>query len=122
MEREVEKTKSLEELEIGMFSIRHFVLEMIMAQDGVLSYMDQEQEQQLVTMSREWTKIERDNPIVFCHINAVSTYLMYAKMLVNTSGINSGMRASLSNFIKTPQHIDEETMRALDDHITENYK
>ncbi len=65
MGKEVAEVTLLKDTEKGKFSFRHFVLEMIMAQDVTIKSMDKEQEKHLFSMSIEQTKIERNNPTIF---------------------------------------------------------
>jgi hypothetical protein len=119
---EVAEIKSRSNVEIGRFSIQHFVLEMTLAQDVVLKNLNEEQEKHLIAMSVEHTKIERSNPDVFGNLNAVPTSLLYAKKIVNASDASVEKKAVSANLIKAPLHVDQETMKHLEDFVITKYK
>lgn len=121
MGQEAASVRSRSDVEIGRFSIRHFVLEMIISQDVVIETIGTEQEKYLIAMSIERTKMEHANPDIFGGLNTISTSLLYAKKMVSISHKNVGGKEVLTDFIQAPRNMDQETIQYLENYFVSNY-
>ena len=117
----VERVKAFSLLDIGMFSYRHFVLEMIIAQDVVIKNLSEEQERTLFLLTLEHTKIERNYPDIFSGIHIVPTALLYAKKVI-IDNQSAGMENALSKFIKAPSFVGKDEINYLNEYINVKYK
>jgi hypothetical protein len=85
MTSNVKNLNSMNEVEQGKFSFRHFILEFILAQDIVFENLSTEQEQQLFFLNSEHKKIKNNHPNVFSQLNVVPSNLLYAKKATRTT-------------------------------------
>gem|GEM_PF-2051680 len=116
--KEVTDVQSRNNIDKGMFSFRHFVLEFMLAQDVVIENLSEEQEKNLISLSFEHTKIKSNYPDIFSNLNALPTSLLYAKKLRNENQAN----ADLLDFIKSPVFVDQSTVKYLENYINVKYK
>jgi hypothetical protein len=121
MSKEVAEKQMRSDMEKGMFSFRHLVLEFILAQDMVLENLNEEQDRYLFMLSFEHTKIEKNYPDIFSDLNTLPTYLLYAKKIMDIPDANADMKVRLMDFIQAPVSIEPETMRSLEDYFTAKY-
>jgi len=119
---EVPNVCGLSLLEIGMFAYRHFVLEMIIAQDIVIKNMSEEQYRTLFLLASERMEIKRNYPDIFSGIHIVPTALMYAKKLKNDNLVRADMRGTLDNFILAPTFVDQTSWKYLNEQINNIFK
>jgi hypothetical protein len=108
---EVQYVGGLSLLEIGMFAYRHFVLEMIIAQDIVIRNMSEEQARTLFLLASERMEIKRSYPDIFSGIHIVPTALMYAKKLKNDNLVRADMLDTLNNFMQAPTFVGQTTWK-----------
>ena len=95
----------------------------MLTQDAVLKNLNTEQERQLFLLSMDHKEIKQTNLDIFSNLNDLPTNLLYAKKMINDSGVkNAEMKNSLSDFIKTPLAIDQQTAGYLEDYIKVKYK
>ena len=119
---DVQNVGGLSLLEIGMFAYRHFVLEMIIAQDAVIKNMNGEQARTLFLLASERMEIKISYPDIFSGIHIVPPALLYAKKLKNDNLVRADMRGTLDNFILAPTFVDKTTWQYLNEQINNNFK
>jgi len=122
---EVSDIRLKKDVEKGMFSFRHFVLEYMLAQDVVLKNLSLEQEKQLFLSSFEHKKTRQNYPDIFGNLNDLPTNLLYAKKIMNDSDFefeSAEQRTELSNFIQAPVVIDQRIMGQIENHFNVKYK
>jgi len=118
----VKNVKILTLEEQGKFSFRHFVLEMIIAQDVVIKNMSEEQERTLFLLAIEHSEIKRNNPDIFGGFHTASTALLYAKKVTNDNQVRADMKQPLADFLRAPSFVDQATMKYLNDYINNKFK
>jgi hypothetical protein len=114
-----------EDLERGMFSYRHFVLEYILAQDFVLKSLNLEQEKKLFLLSLEHKKKKQNYMDIFSELNYLPTYFLYAKKILNEAEFkfdNIEQKNILIKFVQGPVAIDKQMVGYLEDYINNKYK
>ena len=123
---DVKGIRLLSDVEQGMFTFRHFVVEFMLAQDAVLKNLSAEQEKQLFLLSFEHKKIKQSYSDIFGKLNDLPANLLYAKKIMNDSDFrfeNAEMRKTLSDFIQAPVVIDRRIINFIeDDYIDGKYK
>ena len=96
---------SLEIIEQGRFTFRHFLLEFMLSQDFVLNNLYLKQEIQLFLLSFEHTKIINMHNDIFGSINNLPIDFLYAKRIINDPNYNfenTEQKEALSVFIREP--------------------
>ena len=122
---DVKSVRLLNDVEQGMFSFRHFVLEFMLTQDVVLKNLSVEQEKQLFLLSFDHKKIKQNYSDFFGPLNNLPTNLLYAKKVMSDSNFkfgNAEIKKALSDFIQAPIVIDQQTMDFVEDYINVKFK
>jgi hypothetical protein len=111
-------------VEQGMFTFRHFVLEFMLIQDIVLMKLNAEQEKRLFLLSFEHKKIKRKYSDIFSNMNELPVDLLYAKKILNDTDYkfeNAEQKKVLSEFIQAPVSIDKSVMSKVEEYINVKY-
>jgi len=122
---EIPNVQLKKDLERGLFSYRHFVLEYMLAQDIVLKNLNLEQEKQLFLLSFEHKKNKQNYLDIFSNLNDLPTNFLYAKKILNDADFkfeNTKQKNILLNFIQAPVILDKQTASYLEDYINAKYK
>ena len=119
---DVEDVQLLTDIGQGMFSFRHLVLEMIIAQDVIINNLSKKQEKSLFLLSIEHSKIKKNYPNIFSGVNNVPTALLYAKEITKENRVAENMKGKLNELIKAPIFVEQDVMRYLEDYISAKFK
>jgi hypothetical protein len=117
--------RAKKDVDQGMFTFRHFVLEFMLTQDAVFENLSREQEKQLFLLSFEHRRIKRENSNIFGKLNDLPVNLLYAKKILNDSDYkfeSAEIKKALSDFIQAPVSIDQRIIDKVDDYINVKYK
>jgi hypothetical protein len=122
---EAANIRSYNSVEQGMFSFRHFILELLLTQDVVFKKLSLEQDKQLFSLCFEHKKIKNSYSDIFSNLNALSVNLLYAKKALNDPDFkfeSAEQKKALSDFIKAPQSIDQRIIDNIEKYINVNCK
>jgi hypothetical protein len=122
---DVKNIRLQEEVEQGIFTFRHFVLEFMLAQDVVLRNLSLEQEKALFLLTFEHKKMKSDYSDIFSNLNIVPTNVLYVKKVMNDPDFkfqSTTQRNIFLDFVQAPILIDQQQMRIIDEFINVKYK
>lgn len=116
---DIEDIQTQSALNQGRFSLRHFVIDMILAQDAVIDNLSMEQLDGLVDLTLERTQIKNSYPEIFSSFSIFPSTLLYAKILVKNDLATEYMKKILTEFIQNPVIIRQDMLDYLDDYFNE---
>ena len=122
---EVKDIRLLQESEQGGFSFRHFVLELMLAQDAVFKNLSAEQEEQLFVLTLEHKQMRQDYSDIFGNLNEVPFNLLYAKKITSDPTVifdNMELKNALLDFIQSPGIPGQSIMDYIEDYVSVKYK
>ncbi|MDR1380604.1 MAG: hypothetical protein LBJ47_03890 [Tannerella sp.] len=115
----------LNDVEQGRLTFRHFVLELMLAQDVTLKNLRPEQEKQLFLLSMEHGKIKDRYSDIFSNLNSVPTNLLYAKKAIGDPDFkfeNAEQKKAVLEFVQAPLAIDQRIADNIEYHVKSIYK
>ena len=110
--------------EKGIFSIKWLVFEMILTQDSVLSCMDKDSIDMLLSSSKENIKIKNDNPSIFSSLNTIPTYLLFAKHIMKDEAFRLFGKEDkhiITRFVENPVGVPDSVIPLIMKYIGSNY-
>ena len=114
------------DIEIGRFSFRHFVLGFMLAQDIVLENLSLEQEKQLILLSTENKNIKKSYSDIFGNWTDIPVNLFFAKIIINDPNLkfeSDEQKKALSDFIQSPAYIlDQRIIGFVEDFVNVKFK
>lgn len=104
----INSIKNKTDIEKGRFSFQCFFLELLIAQDAILSKMNQEQENSICASLFRNIEAKNAESDIFGEINSVSTSLILAKMALRNPNyeISETQREELNLFVKSPSFLN----------------
>jgi hypothetical protein len=119
---EVKGTLIMSLVEQGKFSLRHFVLEFMLAQDVVINHLNVEQEEALFLLLLERAKIKKSFPDIFANYHSLPPALLYAKEIIKDNKASANMREPLMEFIQAPLYVEQNVANYLNEYIISKSK
>ena len=107
--------KNKTDIEKGSFSFKCLCLELLIAQDTILSRLDQEKEKSISVSLLKNDGIKKTEPDIFGEINDVSTSLILAKMALRSTNyeISKIQREELIRFASAPIRLNPTILEFL---------
>jgi hypothetical protein len=117
---DIKNIRSLDSIEQGKLTFRHFVLELLLTQDIVFSNLNPEQEQQLFLLSSEHKTLKNSHSDIFSSLNSLPTNLLFAKKAITDVRFefkNVEERKAVTDFISAPLFIDQQIVEDIEKQI-----
>ena len=117
LSEEVKGVRMLSFVEQGKFSLHHFALEIMLAQDAVIENLSEEQEEALFFLSLERAKMKRNYPDIFANYHNVPAALLYTKKIMKDNIAPANMKEPMMEFIQAPLYVEQNVGNYLNEYI-----
>lgn len=117
---DLDKIKDKSDIEKGKFSFQCFVLDLILAQDNVLTTLNNNEEKELLDITIQNTELKTNQTDIFSSISMLPAYLLYAKKALADSKFiftDSKQKSAVKEFVNNPLNIDDNIIECVERYI-----
>lgn len=117
---ELDEIKDKSEIEKGKFSFQCFVLELILAQDNVLTSLNNNEEKELLDITIQNMELKTNQTDIFSSISMLPAYLLYAKKALTDSKFkftDSKQQSAVKEFVNSPLNIDDNIIECVEGYV-----